>query len=68
LLKLIDAEEILCFSSDYPHWDTDDVTHVAQNLPEAWRSKVFRENAMKLFGWSGASEVGDDPRLAAGSR
>jgi hypothetical protein len=66
LLKLIDADTFLCFSSDYPHWDTDDVTHVAQHLPKDWHDKVFRENAMNLFGWRGISEAGREPRLAAG--
>ena len=64
---MIDAEEILCFSSDYPHWDTDEVSHIAQNLPKEWHAKVFHQNAMNLFGWDGA-RAGAAPRLAAGSR
>jgi uncharacterized protein len=51
LLRLIDADEILCFSSDYPHWDTDSVAHVAAYLPAEWHERVFRDNARRLFGW-----------------
>jgi predicted TIM-barrel fold metal-dependent hydrolase len=53
LLELIDAEEILCFSSDYPHWDTDDIRDISHSVPEAWHAKVFRDNARELFGWNG---------------
>jgi predicted TIM-barrel fold metal-dependent hydrolase len=60
LLELVDAGDILCFSSDYPHWDTDDVAHVAQKLPAAWHARVFRDNAVELFGW-------DCPTPAAGT-
>jgi predicted TIM-barrel fold metal-dependent hydrolase len=64
LLRLVDAGEVLCFSSDYPHWDTDDVTYIAQHLPREWQAKVFRENARELFGWDGAAAT-DGARLAA---
>ena len=54
LLELIGAEDILCFSSDYPHWDTDDIADIGRNIPEAWHRKVFHDNAMELFGWNNA--------------
>ena len=52
LLRLVGAEQLLCFSSDYPHWDTDDVAHVGRSIPEEWHRMVFRDNAMELFGWT----------------
>jgi uncharacterized protein len=54
LLRLVNAEEVLCFSSDYPHWDTDDATYIAAHLPKEWHERVFRTNAMELFGWTDA--------------
>jgi uncharacterized protein len=48
------AEDILCFSSDYPHWDTDEVSDIGRSIPAGWHSKVFRDNAMELFGWNGS--------------
>jgi uncharacterized protein len=51
LLEAMDAEGVLCFASDYPHWDTDEVAQVAGTIPAAWHEKVFRRNAIELFGW-----------------
>jgi predicted TIM-barrel fold metal-dependent hydrolase len=60
LIQVLDAfggmEDMLCFSTDYPHWDADDPRYVGGRLPRAWRSKVFYENARKLFRWSAASQ------------
>jgi uncharacterized protein len=52
LLSWLGAEDKLVFSSDYPHWDADDLAYLRQRLPESWHAKVFRENAMRLYGWS----------------
>lgn len=38
-------EDVLCFSSDYPHWDTDDPRYIARRLPAEWSEKLFYENA-----------------------
>ena len=66
LLRLVDAGEVLCFSSDYPHWDTDDPLSVAQALPREWHDRIFRENALELFGWDAAETSGE--AAAAGAR
>src|SRR6185312_16475809 len=29
-------EDMLCFSSDYPHWDTDAPSYAAAIFPESW--------------------------------
>jgi predicted TIM-barrel fold metal-dependent hydrolase len=51
VMELFDGENILCFSSDYPHWDGDEVDYVARWLPESWLPKIFRENARTWYGW-----------------
>jgi len=65
LLRLYGAEDVLCFSSDYPHWDADEKGYIETRLPKAWLPKIFRENAMKFYGWSdGAATVEQAPSLA----
>jgi predicted TIM-barrel fold metal-dependent hydrolase len=58
LMSLLEAfgglEDKLCFSSDYPHWNTDYPTSFAARLPESWRPKVFAENAEHLLGRTSA--------------
>ena len=52
LLAMVDAQDLLCFSSDYPHWDTDDMAYIARQLPEDWHPRVFRDNAASFYGWN----------------
>lgn len=52
LLSAVDGiEDLLCFSSDYPHYSMDDPTYVARLLPESWRQKVFCDNACAVYRW-----------------
>lgn len=52
MLQTIDGmEDLLCFSSDYPHISFDDPTYVARLLPKGWEHKVFYENARVIYGW-----------------
>jgi predicted TIM-barrel fold metal-dependent hydrolase len=44
-------EDVLCFSTDYPHWDTDDPMYIAKRLPKSWLPKVFYKNALAVYGW-----------------
>jgi predicted TIM-barrel fold metal-dependent hydrolase len=44
----IGAEEMLMFSSDYPHWDFDSPSAV--RFPPAWRERVMDGNARELYG------------------
>jgi uncharacterized protein len=44
-------EDILCFASDYPHWDTDDPGFIARRLPKDWWHKVFYENTLRALRW-----------------
>jgi uncharacterized protein len=52
LLSTVDGiEDILCFSSDYPHISTDDADYVARIFPDSWRERVFYRNACAMFDW-----------------
>ena len=51
VLRAVGGEDLLLFSTDYPHWDGDEKDFVARALPRAWLPKVFRENAIEFFGW-----------------
>lgn len=52
LLQTVDGmEELLCFSSDYPHISFDDPTYVARLLPNQWQTKVFYDNACSIYRW-----------------
>jgi uncharacterized protein len=50
------AEDILCFSSDFPHFSMDDPSYLARALPESWHRKVFCENAAAVFGFEVPAE------------
>jgi predicted TIM-barrel fold metal-dependent hydrolase len=43
--------DMLLFSSDYPHYDTDDPFFVLKNkIPEALRPALCYQNALRVFG------------------
>jgi len=50
LLEAAGAPDILCFASDYPHWDFDDPAFMLRRLPEAWHEPVLHANAEALYG------------------
>jgi predicted TIM-barrel fold metal-dependent hydrolase len=58
-------EDMLCFSSDYPHWDADEPTFVGSILPGAWHDKVFYGNARRLLARLPDSLPTTPPALAA---
>ncbi len=52
LLKVmawIEAERVLMFASDYPHYDYDDPQWILPRLPKAARSRILFENACDFF-------------------
>lgn len=49
-LELMEADRLLMFSTDYPHWDYDDPADVVRRLPEATRSRIFSTNAIEFYG------------------
>jgi uncharacterized protein len=54
LLGWIEGDRKLVYSSDYPHWDADEINYVASRLPETWHRRVFFENALAFYGWTEA--------------
>jgi uncharacterized protein len=50
MLAAVGAPEILCFASDYPHWDFDPPDQMLKRLPADWRTKVMHDNAAAFYG------------------
>jgi predicted TIM-barrel fold metal-dependent hydrolase len=51
VLELVDARRTVMFSSDYPHWDTDDPTLILQaRLPSHLRERIASGTAIECFG------------------
>jgi len=44
VLERMEADKILLFSSDYPHWTFDDPRWLMKHLPERMRDAVMHEN------------------------
>lgn len=53
MIDLMGSDELLVFSTDYPHFDFDD-PHAAipRGLPESLREKIFWTNGASLYGVS----------------
>jgi predicted TIM-barrel fold metal-dependent hydrolase len=49
IFEMIDAENILMFASDYPHWDFDEPSILPGRLSESARKKILHDNAAQLF-------------------
>ena len=49
-LQWMHAEEVLVFSSDYPHWDWDEPSTFLAGFPDTLRRRVMVENARELYG------------------
>jgi predicted TIM-barrel fold metal-dependent hydrolase len=50
MYDLLDAEEVLMFATDYPHWDYDDPMRALPRLPESSRERILYGNASELYG------------------
>ncbi len=50
MLAAVGAPDLLCFASDYPHWDFDDPNQMIRRFPAGWREPVMSGNAAELFG------------------
>jgi predicted TIM-barrel fold metal-dependent hydrolase len=63
LMSLVEGiDEMLCFSSDYPHFDSDDPKYIARILPTAWHDNVFHRNARRALRLTAAERA--EPRVA----
>jgi predicted TIM-barrel fold metal-dependent hydrolase len=49
IFEMMDAENILLFSSDFPHWDFDDPFMIMKGLSDEAKHKIFYENARQLY-------------------
>jgi predicted TIM-barrel fold metal-dependent hydrolase len=50
VLKMMNAEHLLLFSSDYPHWDSEAPWLPFKNIDEHTRQRIFHDNAAEFFG------------------
>ncbi|WP_081005078.1 amidohydrolase family protein [Rhodococcus rhodochrous] len=50
LLEMVQAEKVLMFSTDFPHWDGDDPQTVLNLLPAHMRERVAAQTAIELYG------------------
>jgi predicted TIM-barrel fold metal-dependent hydrolase len=48
-MEMMRADELLLFSSDYPHWTYDDPTWVLKHIPESMRDAIMRGNGLELY-------------------
>ncbi|TNJ61597.1 amidohydrolase [Paenibacillus hemerocallicola] len=49
IFDMIDAENFLMFSTDYPHWDNDMPTEILKKLRPEHKQKIYYDNAKKLY-------------------
>ena len=49
-VEQMESEDMLMFSSDYPHMDADDPRHALPRIPDALRQKILHENARAWYG------------------
>jgi predicted TIM-barrel fold metal-dependent hydrolase len=50
MLEQIHAERVMCFSSDYPHWDGDDPKQIFKGITPELRRRIFFDNAVETIG------------------
>jgi predicted TIM-barrel fold metal-dependent hydrolase len=50
LMGWMEAERLLMFSTDYPHYDFDDPSWVLPRLPKESRARICSQNAIDLYG------------------
>jgi predicted TIM-barrel fold metal-dependent hydrolase len=49
IFRMIHAEKIVVYSSDYPHWDGDPSDQILHSLPEEMKHRIFWQNAADLY-------------------
>jgi uncharacterized protein len=49
LLDTIDGEDLLVYSSDYPHWDFDNPQVVLRHFSDEAKAKILWENAVAFY-------------------
>ena len=51
LLRSMNLQDHLVYSSDYPHWDADEIDYLSTRIPTDWHARIFFDNACRLYGW-----------------
>jgi predicted TIM-barrel fold metal-dependent hydrolase len=51
ILEMMHADQILMFSSDFPHWDNDCPVNAFRRVPEPLKSRILYQNAAALYGF-----------------
>jgi predicted TIM-barrel fold metal-dependent hydrolase len=50
LIDQMGSEDLLCFSTDYPHWDFDSpLEALPADMPDDLKRKIFSENARAIY-------------------
>jgi predicted TIM-barrel fold metal-dependent hydrolase len=49
LMEMIGSDEVLLFSTDWPHWRFDGTDALPPGLPERLRARVLRDNALDTY-------------------
>jgi predicted TIM-barrel fold metal-dependent hydrolase len=62
-LEMMGAQDILLYSSDYPHWDSEEPWVAFKGIDDELRRRLFRDNALDFLG--GRLRVVDPARVAA---
>ncbi|WP_257349001.1 amidohydrolase family protein [Pseudalkalibacillus decolorationis] len=52
VIQMAGAEDMLLYSSDYPHWDGDEADRVFNSLPKDLKNKIFYENALNTYNFN----------------
>ena len=60
-------EDVLCFASDYPHFDADDPGFTMRRLPDEWGPKVFYENSLASLRWHRSTDPAPAPAAVGAS-
>jgi len=69
LLQSVEGmENLLCFSTDYPHPTDDEPEFAMRQFPAGWLPKVFCTNACDVYGWTPPPLPSSQRSLAGSTR
>ncbi len=65
ILEMIDVDQMVMFSSDFPHWDGDTVDFTARSFTKEQRNRVLSETAREVYHLPPSSQSGVSKAEAA---